>query len=101
MYDLEDRLGEIASKFPTLRKVPFTGCEGQGRYDAFKLDEWAAERIPQLSSGTLGSIRFILYLWDGTREWKSGRFWLRRSWGIWDSEHRAAWQAWATEPWWA
>ena len=102
-YDLEDKLAEIAERFPSLRTKPHTGCAGMGRYDAAKLDEWAHENWNTLcsSSGAREAVRFILSLWSETHEWKCGRFRLRLAWGAWDSEHRAAWQAWATDPWWA
>ena len=45
-------------------------------------------------SGAVYAAEFILSLWD------LSALDIGRAWGVWDSEHRAAWKAWAANPWW-
>ena len=45
-------------------------------------------------SGAVHAAEFILSLWDFRA------FDLGRAWGAWDSQRRAAWKAWASDPWW-
>ncbi len=47
------------------------------------------------SSGTAAAAQFIVSLWH-----RDARFNLAKAWGIWDTDHRNAWKAWAADPWW-
>lgn len=57
-------------------------------------DVFAIEQNRSNSTGTRWAAAFILFVWNG-RE-----FDLYRAWGNWDNDHRAAWKAWASDPWW-
>lgn len=48
--------------------------------------------------GKPGAARFLLSIWVGDRNMNIR---LREAWHSWDEEHRAAWKAWAANPWWA
>jgi hypothetical protein len=108
------KITELALSFPTLEKA-----DGIELFDPFVLDVWACRYA---SSGGLWSARFILALWSGKMGfvhpskpskqspgerqypvdtyWKCGLFDIVNAMGTWDVPHRAAFAAWAREPWW-
>jgi hypothetical protein len=83
----------FARTFPCLRESP-----GTQLWDALVFDGWAAES--PLSHGELVTAQFILAVWDPAGTWRCGRFDLMEALGVWDEPHRAAFLAWASEPWW-
>jgi hypothetical protein len=79
--------------FPCVRNAP-----GISTWDANLLDAWAAET--PLSNGELLTARFLLAVWDPSQSWRCGAFDVMAALRVWDREHRAAFLAWATDPWW-
>ena len=92
----QERIVELALTFPSLRRWALTEVRP---WEANRFDAWAAESA--LSHGEKVSARFVLAVWDPKAEWRSGRFNLMEALRIWDPEHRAAYLAWASDPWWA
>ena len=68
-------------------------------WDANRFDARAAES--GLSHSERVTAQFLLAIWNPNAEWRSGRFDLMEALRIWDFEHRAAFLAWANDPWWA
>ena len=52
-------------------------------------------------SGAHHAARFILAVWNNDAEGTCDRFDVIEALAIWDEEHRAAFLAWAKNPWWA
>jgi len=89
------KMSELATSFPTLAG----GVPGVLPWDAEALEEWAAGPAP--SHGGLCAARFVLSVWNGcTDDWRCGRFDAMEALGCWDNQHRAAFVAWASDPWW-
>jgi hypothetical protein len=98
-----ERIIALARTFPTLaREAPLDA------WDPFALDEWATTRQ---GSAAWHAARFVLAVWDTASvhdeetgedvyPWKCGRFEATRALAKWDLEHRAAFVAWASDPWW-
>ena len=78
--------------FPTLKAV----CEYRP-FQPGQLDAWAAHAP---SDGAIHAARFLLALWNNQQSWKCGKFDVIEAMAVWDAEHRAAFLAWAEEPWW-
>lgn len=91
---LEAKMAAFARSFHAIRNAP-----GVPLWDADTLDRWAAET--PLSHGELVTARFVLAVWDPNHQWRCGRFYLMEALRIWDDNHRAAFLAWAKDPWWA
>lgn len=87
------RLQKLAHSFPSLRDAP-----GISAWDPEALDDWAIGPVP--GSGAFRSAQFILSVWNSQADWKCGTFCAVRALQTWDSDHRAAFQAWVVEPWW-
>jgi hypothetical protein len=79
----------LAESFPTL-----VGVEGVRPWSPAKLDRAAGT----LSSGGLHAARFVLQVWNVHTSWPAGRFNVVDAYGTWDPAHRAAFAAWAREP---
>jgi len=85
------RLLQLAETFPTLAK----------REPASVAELARIARDPNVGRGARAAARFVWSVWDGTTMAPPDlAFNLREAWGAWDSAHRAAWQAWASNPWW-
>jgi DNA primase len=83
---------ELANSFPAL-----TGLQIRlNGWDATKLDM----ECSKLSPSGRASVQFVLSVWDPRQEWLCGSFDVVQALDLWDSEHRAAFVAWATDPWW-
>ena len=81
----------LARQFPALKGAP-----GLDPWNPTTLDEWAASGLP--GSGACVVVRFLLAVWNGSRDvWKSGPFLLRDLERL-DDENLEAWQAWAARP---
>ncbi len=109
-------LRALARSFPTLSETPSEFFEAGG--DAIKFawgddeHDGGAVRFAQWARAGGGGQRdaalFVLSVWNWMDDWSrvgltrgdSGRFDLHRALGNWDPSHRAAFVAWAREPWW-
>jgi hypothetical protein len=65
-------------------------------FDPVQLDLQAGK----LSSGGRAALQFVLRVWDAHQEWHCGEFNVVEALNIWDSRHRNAFVAWASDPWW-
>jgi hypothetical protein len=54
----------------------------------------------RLSEGSKHCARFVLSVWASHYSWKVGAFDLHAAMRRWDQANRAAFLAWAREPWW-
>ncbi len=84
---------DLARSFPSL-----CAADGLAPWDPEALDRWACGPVP--CSGALHAARFVLAVWNVHAEWECGGFDLVRAVGAWDTAHRAAFLAWASQPWW-
>jgi hypothetical protein len=90
---LEERMAAFARTFPSMTKA-----SGVKLWEANTLDRWAA--ATPISPGELVTARFLLAVWDPEQPWQCGRFDLMEALQVWDEKHRAAFVAWAEDPWW-
>lgn len=90
----DGRMSELASSFPTLRD----GVPGVRPWDQYQLDHWAASS-GAVTHGSLLAARAVLYIWNPSVEWESGRFDLAEAFQVWDVFHREAFLQWAEDPW--
>lgn len=87
------RMTRLAETFPTLRGKP-------------GVDPWEPAKLRSLvMSGKLGhgavcAAQFVLELWSRPNTPEGVGFNVYEALGIWDPAHRAAFAAWAQEPWW-
>lgn len=88
------RITELARRIPTLRAF----VASMRSWNADLLDQWA---VCGRSHGEKCAAQFILAVWNPGHEWISGRFDVMEALRIWDDAHRAAFLAWAEDPWWA
>ena len=112
--NVQERYAALVRSFPVLRDAPGVGItyigEGAGwvpkpeddgiglaELDTYGMGQF---RSRQPGSGARCAVAFVLYLWSGRHLWKAQHFDLREAWGCWDDAQRAAWQAWAADPWW-
>jgi hypothetical protein len=91
---IEEKMAALARTFPGVAKA-----SGVKLWDANLFDRWAAET--PVSPGELATARFLLAVWDPGHPWRCGRFDLMEALKLWDDRHRAAFLAWAGDPWWA
>lgn len=89
----EAKIRLLSQTFPCLWEVP-----GSAPWDARAFDAWGASGT--LRHGELVPVQFILAVRDSNHDWRSGRFGLMDALSVWDSTHRAAFVAWASNPWW-
>jgi hypothetical protein len=101
---MSKRYVRIVRSFHTLANAPGVS---DSEIDLDLLDRWAsgdpnaytATRGPFPGDGCKNAARFALNLWDSVRVWRSGSFNIFHAIMTWDDSQRAAWQAWAAEPW--
>jgi hypothetical protein len=91
--DREAKMAAFARTFPSTAK-----SDGVRLWDAHTLDHWAAET--PVSHGELLTAQFLLSVRDSATAWRCGRFELMDALRVWDDQHRAAFLAWADDPWW-
>lgn len=91
----EVRILQLANLFPCLRAAPGVG---RGLWDAVALDKWAAAGA---SSGEKHSARFVLGVWNPYEAWECGLFNVFDAIGVWDDQHRSAFEQWVAGPWFA
>jgi hypothetical protein len=87
---LRAHMTEIAERFRALRDAP-----GVRPFDPERLDAWAVGAASETSADCA---RFVLHVWNLNAEWSCGSFDAVRALGRWDAEHRAAFLAWAADP---
>lgn len=89
----EHSMTTLARSFPTLGPAL-----GVAPWSPEELEAWACGPIP--GSGALHAARFVLTVWNSHAAWACGRFDALLALGAWDRQHRAAFLAWAAQPWW-
>ena len=89
-------MSSLARTFPALRHA-----DGITPFDAKALDAWASG--PR-SHGEVCTAQFLLAVWGNTTlkecPWTCGPFDVMEALGVWDDAQRAAFLAWAQDPWW-
>lgn len=95
---LREQMVLLARSFPTLEHVSALEYEDGSGINPTGLDKWACG--PEPGHGALCAARFILAVFNSRSTWKCGKFDLMEAMGCWDTRHRAAFVAWAKEPWW-
>lgn len=92
LLPLEERMAALAEAFPALEGAP-----GVRPWDAVELDRWAAGPVP--SGGAVLAAQFVLQVYNWTACWSCGPFCLGRAIAVWDEGQRAAFAAYARDPW--
>jgi len=92
--DSEKRVVSLAKSFPCLASV---GSLKHGLWNPAELDAWALKA----SSGERHAVSFVLTVWNQYETWKCGKFDVFDAAVTWNDEHRRAFFAWMTEPWFA
>jgi len=87
---LRERITTLRDSFPSLRDH-FDGTV----WDVEYLSDW--KNGPYASSGGAAAAAFVLHVWNHYRF----TFDMGQAFNHWDDAHRAAWIAWAKEPWFA
>jgi hypothetical protein len=90
-----DAIKELARTFPSLAELEM--FQPDAHFDG---DEMDAFRSGVLCHGGKCAFQFIASVWNPTAKRKCGKFDLHDAMSVWDDEHRAAFVAWATDPWW-
>lgn len=83
--DRDERMSRLAESFPTLEGQP-----GVRPWDPTRF----ADQEDQ-GSGHRAAVQFVLHVWNTANPFDIEAF------ASWDSAHRAAFVAWAKDPWWA
>ena len=86
-------IDEWALEFPVLRSAV-----GVRPWVPEYLDNWASGPGP--SEDARHAARFVLWLWNDQRQWKSGPFDVMAAMQCWEKEDREAFLRWAKDPWW-
>lgn len=89
----DERMSALCEQFPTLRGRP-----GVSPWDPGLFGEQV--RAPWACAGARDAIRFVCGVWSVSHPGAQG-FDLHKALGRWDASHRAAFNAWAAQPWWA
>lgn len=112
------RMSDLALSFPTLKDA-----EGLYPFDATTFDAWAcgprchgarlaAQFILAIYHGRIGKLSdkprktpdkhtwWGVHRWNIDSHWRVGPFDVVGALSTWDAEHRAAFIAWASAPWW-
>jgi hypothetical protein len=87
----ESIAGHLALTFPTLRNA-----DGVCPFNADRLDAWT--RSGAATNASRQAAAFVLNVYNHDHKWKCGPFNLGLAFGVWDQHHRAAFQAWAMNP---
>jgi hypothetical protein len=90
---MQERIEQLARSFPSLQDAP-----GVSPWDPAKLDDWAASPVPGTAARC--AVQFVLSVWNLSQTWRCGPFHVVNTFTIWDEDHRSAFLAWATDPWW-
>ena len=92
----EDKIFALLLTFPSLR---WRAALELSKWNALRFDTWAADS--GLSHGERVTAQFVLAVWDPNHDWRCGRFSVMEALRLWDDGNRAAFLAWAADPWWA
>ncbi len=90
---MKERMLALAMSFPSYRDKIAGETVSYPGWDAPRVLCW----VEEASSVERRVYRFLLFVWDASEN----HFDLRDALLVWDAEHRAAFLAWAQEPWWA
>ena len=92
----KERMRRFLRSFPALKHAP-----GVEPFDPLKLDAWAAGPC---SHGERCTAQFVLNVWTHSsvtdEMWSCGPFDVLEALAVWDEPQRAAFLAWARDPWW-
>lgn len=99
-HPYSEKMSALAESFPTLLAAGYAGIRP---WDPLALDAHRGE-----AHGERCAIQFLLSVWNPETSaapkkrdrWKHGGFDLQEALGVWDDQHRAAFLAWASAPWW-
>jgi hypothetical protein len=91
--DWPARMSALAESFHSL-----AGRPGVRPWDPDKLDRAAAKG--GWTGAEVDAARFVLDVWNSHASWAVGRFNFFQAYGRWDEQNRAAFLAWARDPWW-
>lgn len=91
--DVEAKMTTLAYSFQSMARAPHVKL-----WDANSFDRWANET--SLSHGELVTAQFLLTVWEPNNSWLCGTFDMMDALRVWDTPHRAAFLAWASDPWW-
>ena len=99
MSEMAERITKLAESFPTLR-----GVKGVRPWDPILLERQLGSPARTHASGQ--AILFVLSVWNtgftsGTVDLFEKPFDMHSALMAWDDNHLAAFQAWASNPWWA
>lgn len=89
-----EALKELARTFPILADLAM--FQPGAHFDGDVMDAYRGD----LCHGALCSLRFVGSVWNPTAKRKCGKFDLHDAMSCWDREHREAFVAWASDPWW-
>lgn len=84
-----ERIQIIAMRFHCLERLPFVR-----KWDAIALDQWALVA----SHGERCAAQFVLSVWNCFDTPRCGKFDVIEAFNVWDTDHRAAFLAWALNP---
>lgn len=89
---MEQKMTALAMSFRAYREKVARG-QLHELWDAQRVSEW----LETAAWGERRVYRFLLSVWDKSEN----SFDLHDALSVWDDEHRAAFIAWAKDPWWA
>jgi hypothetical protein len=92
MTDHYPKMTKLCATFPAL-----VGLPGTSPFDAEALHQHATS--PAATSGSVAATAFVLSVFNATHWRALLPFDVVHALSIWDTEHRAAFLAWATAPW--
>lgn len=97
---LTERMSRLALSFPSVARMVESGMlPGIAPWNASKFHDFMGNPGFRLGSGANASLAFISHVWGcGSHR---HAFDLRNAFARWDEAHRAAFKAWASDPWWA
>jgi len=86
----KQRMAAFAATLPSLASLDIVND-----WDAPAVDQWACSGA---SHGEKLAAQFALHVWNQFHEWECGRFDAIEAYGVWDTEHWKAFQAWVKNP---
>jgi hypothetical protein len=89
-----DAIKELARTFPSIADLQMFAPDAH--FDGAVMDKFRGG----LCHGGKCALQFIGSVWNPSEKRKCGKFDLHEALGVWDEEHRAAFTAWASDPWW-
>lgn len=91
---MNNKMSDLAESFHVLADRP-----GVRPWDPEKFDNWLSTSAAPTHAGREAGC-FLLSVWNPTTPWASGNFDLHGALQCWDASMRAAFVAWAENPWW-